>query len=106
VRRLPYAHGTLLMALDEQLSPPEIIIIRGGMAAARTTTAERDELKSWQAAAQSGYAPRRITLAIPAQASGLPGSLAAMKASTEPRAYRCQGTQCAAPIEQLSILKR
>jgi len=79
MRRLPYAHATLLAALDEYHTPPETIVIRG----------LEPELGEWQAAAQQGYRPRRLVLAIPADAADLPGSLAAMSAGARTLAYRC-----------------
>ncbi|MCF8017611.1 MAG: thioredoxin domain-containing protein [Chromatiaceae bacterium] len=113
IRRLPYAHGTLLMALDEQLSPPEMIVIRGSTNAdvARGTASEGasglgDALSQWQTIAQRDYAPRRLTLAIPAEVTELPSALAAMQPGEGVRAYRCRGTQCEAPIERLGEFKK
>jgi uncharacterized protein YyaL (SSP411 family) len=99
VRRLPYAHATLLMALDEQLRPPELIVIRGGASGG-------EALDDWQRLAQQDYAPRRLTLAIPAEVTALPPALAAMQAGERVRAYRCQGTRCEAPIEGLEAFTR
>ena len=62
IRRLPYAHATLLMALDEQLNPPEIIVIRGHAEAADAP--ERERLGPW--------ARRRLSLAAMRSASGKP----------------------------------
>ncbi len=109
IRRLPYAHGTLLMALDEQLSPPEMIVIRGTMKTDAATAAPGegtsypdDALSQWQTIAQRDYAPRRLTLTIPAKViTGLSPALAAMRPGERVRAYRCRGTQCEAPIERL-----
>ncbi|MBK5931312.1 thioredoxin domain-containing protein [Halochromatium salexigens] len=106
IRRLPYAHGTLLMALDEQLSPPEMIVIRGAMKTDAATAApgdasyQGDALSQWQTIAHHDYAPRRLTLAIPAEVTELPPALAAMRPGERVRAYRCRGTQCQAPIER------
>jgi len=94
IHRLPAAHGTLLFALDEHLNPPETLIIR----------ADTDLLDDWQAAAQQGYQPRRLVLAIPNSATDLPGALADMKPGAGPRAYRCRGTRCEAPVEHLAQL--
>jgi uncharacterized protein YyaL (SSP411 family) len=88
MRRIPYAHGTLLMALDEYLSPPETIVIRAG----------EDALGHWRRAALRAYAPRRMVLAIPSAEDGLPGALSAMSAGDAPLAYRCRGTVCEAPV--------
>jgi len=116
IRRLPYAHGTLLMALDEQLCPPEMIVIRGPMKtdAARAApgnavmeapgngaSCQGDALSQWQTIALRDYAPRRLTLTIPAEVTELPPALAAMRPGERVRAYCCRGTQCEAPIETL-----
>jgi hypothetical protein len=95
MRRIPYAHASLLAALDEHLQPGEIIVIRG----------EGDALAAWQTAAQSRYAPRRLVLGIPSAETDLPGALAAMAAGEGTRAYRCRGTHCDAPIESLAELE-
>ncbi len=91
---MPYAHACLLFALDEHLDPPETLVIR----------ADAELLDDWQAAAQRGYRPRRLVLAIPSDEAGLPGTLAGMKAGAVPLAYRCRGTHCEPPIHQLEGL--
>ncbi len=88
LRRIPYAHASLLAALDEYLEPPETLIIRG----------EGEALKAWQAKSQAGYRPRRLVLAIPVGEARLPGALAGMAAGPATRAYRCAGTHCSQPI--------
>ena len=92
--RLPHAHATLLFALDEHLEPPETLIVR----------ADPELLDDWQAAAQHGYRPRRLVLAIPSGETDLPGALADMKPGPGPRAYRCRGTHCEAPVLRLDAL--
>jgi hypothetical protein len=89
IRRLPYAHASLLAALEEHLSPPETVIIRG----------QGDDLTRLTKAAHRIYAPRRLLLAIPAGEPDLPGTLAAMPAGAETRLYRCVGTRCEPPLE-------
>jgi uncharacterized protein YyaL (SSP411 family) len=96
MRHIPYAHATLLAALDEYLHPPETLIIRG----------EKQDLAVWQRVAQAGYRPRRLVLAIPAGEAGLPGALAGMVPGPRVRAYCCAGTQCSTPIEDLTALQR
>jgi uncharacterized protein YyaL (SSP411 family) len=96
MRRIPYAHASLLAALDEYLDPPETLIIRG----------EGDALAAWQRAAQAGYRPRRLVLAIPAGAGDLPGALAGMAPGPRTRGYRCTGTSCSAPIDDLEVLRQ
>ncbi len=94
IRGLPYAHATLLFTLDEYLDPPETLIIR----------AAPDLLGDWQAAAQQGYRPRRLALAIPDSETDLPGALAGMVPGSGPRAYRCRGTRCEAPVLRICDL--
>ncbi len=95
LRRIPYAHGSLLAALDEYLDPPETLIVRG----------ENEELGVWQRLAQAGYHPRRLVLAIPAGEANLPGALAGMAPGPETRAYRCVGISCFAPIHDFGALQ-
>jgi hypothetical protein len=92
--RMPYAHASLLFALEEHLDPPETIIIR----------ADPEVLEDWRSAAQQGYRPRRLVLAIPSGETDLPGALVGMKAGPGPRAYRCRGTRCEPPVLHLDGL--
>ncbi len=94
MRRVPYAHASLLAALDEHLNPTETIVIRG----------EGDELERWRAIAERGFAPRRMVLAIPSAERDLPGTLAAMRPGVLTRAYRCAGTRCEPPLEDAVAL--
>ncbi len=90
IQQLPHAHCSLLEALADQLSPPELIIIRG----------TGNELTQWQNRAIRHYAPHRITLAIPADEKELPGLLLHRSADTETLAYICRGTQCELPCRE------
>ncbi|MBK1724666.1 thioredoxin domain-containing protein [Thiocystis violacea] len=94
MRRMPYAHAMLLMALEEHLQPPEVMVIR----------ASDDRLETWQRQAQQGYRPHRLVLAIPASQTRLPGTLAAMRAGDRPCIYRCRGTHCEPPVGSLAEL--
>ncbi len=92
--RAPEAHAAMLNALDEYLEPVEIVVIRG----------EAAEAQAWQAALAREYAPRRLVLAIPSGAEGLPEALAAKRPQGRTVAYVCRGPQCSAPIESLAAL--
>jgi hypothetical protein len=96
VTNLPYAHDSLLSALEDQLYPPQLIVLRGAPAA----------LREWQARVKRHYAPRRISLAIPGDATDLRGSLASCTPRGEICAYVCSGTRCSAPITELNELER
>jgi uncharacterized protein YyaL (SSP411 family) len=94
IGRLPYAHATLLDALDEHLDPTEVVVLRGGA-----------DLGAWLGRATARYAPRRLTIAIPADEPELPPGLAARRAPPSGcLAYVCRGTQCEAPLADLAAL--
>jgi len=96
MRRVPYAHASLLAALEEYLNLPETLVIRG----------EGDDMEHWFKTASRFYAPRRLVLAIPSDEDGLPGTLAAMRPGSTTRLYRCVGTRCEPPIEDVAELER
>jgi uncharacterized protein YyaL (SSP411 family) len=96
VTNLPYAHDSLLSALEDQLYPPQLIVLRG----------TPDGLREWQARVKRHYAPRRIALAIPNDATDLRGTLAHCTPRGAVCAYVCSGTHCSAPITELNELER
>ncbi len=84
----PLGFCSLLTALEEQLTPPQTLILRG----------EAGALAPWLTAARAGYRPLRLTLAIPPDAVDLPGVLAHCRPQGDAVAYLCQGGQCSAPL--------
>jgi uncharacterized protein YyaL (SSP411 family) len=88
IARYASVHAALLEALEDTLSPPPLIILRGEGAA----------LQDWHRRAQMAFAPRRSVFAIPHDARNLPSGLAARTPRGPVVAYLCQGFQCAAPI--------
>jgi len=96
IRQIPYAHNSMLLALEESLYAPQIIIIRGS----------ESTLPAWQQRCNQTYAPRRICLAIPDEADDLPGSLDEKKNITEGViAYVCSGAHCQEPVNTLKALE-
>jgi uncharacterized protein len=93
--RAPEAHASLLVALDEFLDPPEIVVIRGS----------GTEIEEWRSALAREYAPRRIVIAIPADAAGLPAALAEKRPRDGTVAYVCRGPACSDPVESLAELR-
>jgi len=88
---LPFAHCSMLDALEEYLMPPEIVILRG----------EEGSMRQWRKAAR-GYRPHRLTFAIPHGTDDLPGALAGRESDQRLCvAYICSGTSCSAPIDDL-----
>jgi hypothetical protein len=85
----PHGHVTLLSVLEEYLTPPEVIIIRGKTA----------EIARWRDEVAKLYAPSRLVFAIDENEDDLPGLLAERKPVTgETVAYRCVGTHCELPV--------
>lgn len=96
ILQMPSAHCTLLDSLEELITPPEIIVIRGPVA----------ELSRWRRRALEAYAPQRYTLSIPVNESGLPGLLDTRQVSNGVRAYICSGTRCETPLEDFSAFDK
>ena len=74
LQRYPEGHATLLHALDDLLTPPQLVVVR----------AADSDLPQWQRVLHAGYHPHRLTFAMPADAEPLPGLLA----ERTPRARR------------------
>jgi uncharacterized protein len=91
LERHPQAHISVLLALEELLSPPEIVILRG----------EGRTIEDWRVQLAQLYAPARLVLAIPAGTADLPAALAARTARAAPVAYVCRGSSCSAPLDSL-----
>ncbi|MFQ5546690.1 MAG: thioredoxin domain-containing protein [Woeseia sp.] len=91
----PHGHVSLITALEEYLSPPEIIIIRGDEAQA----------SRWRGTAANTYAPRRLIFAIDRDAEDLPAALMEKRAIENGiTAYRCVGSRCSPPIKSVNEL--
>jgi uncharacterized protein YyaL (SSP411 family) len=91
----PHAHGAMLLALEEHLYPPQTVVLRGSP----------EVLAPWTERCHRGYTPRRLCLAIPADAEGLPGLLAERRPLEVVVAYLCTGHTCDAPITRLEELE-
>jgi len=94
--RYPHGHTSLLMALDELTEPPTIVVLRGAAGDLAVWSAELDKL----------YEPRRLVLAVPTDATGLPAALADKRPEAGTVAYVCRGTTCSAPLATLGELVR
>ena len=91
----PHRHMSLLDALEDFLTHPEVIVIRG----------DEKEINQWRESAAQLYSPGRMVFAIGADAGDLPGALADRKAvSGETVAYRCVGTHCELPVTSWEAL--
>ncbi|HJS91338.1 MAG TPA: thioredoxin domain-containing protein [Steroidobacteraceae bacterium] len=94
MERYPQAHTSLLIALEELLHPPQIVVLRG----------EPEPMESWRRDLARIYSPRRLVLAIAADASDLPPALAEKTARGPVVAYVCRGSVCGAPIDSFAEL--
>ena len=103
INQSPMGHTSLLHAFEEQLEPPQIIILAG----------DRSALEKWHEACNRGYAPRRMVFSIDTNEKNvtvtLPSALADKKHKSSSKegvtAYICQGMQCDAPIETFAQLE-
>ena len=103
INQSPMGHTSLLHAFEEQLNPPQIIILSG----------EKNTVEKWHEACNRGYAPQRMVFSIDADDKNLldtlPDALADKKYKSSSKegatAYICQGTQCDAPVETFAQLE-
>jgi uncharacterized protein YyaL (SSP411 family) len=94
LEKYPLSHVTLVTALEELLQPPQIVILRGEAAA----------IEVWRRELARMFVPRRLVLAIPADAAALPAALADKAPRGAAVAYVCRGSTCSAPVESLDAL--
>jgi hypothetical protein len=95
IKEYPHGHVSLLTTLEEFLTHPEVIVIRG----------DADEIARWRDSAAKLYSPRRMVFAIPSGEENLPGALADRKSETGVTlAYRCVGTHCDMPVSSWEAL--
>lgn len=92
VQEAPYAHASLLLALEDLLQPPALVLLRGDPALVRP----------WQERLMQDYRPRHFVVAVPPDAHGLPS--AAPPSTAAPQAQLCQGEQCHPPLHTLEAL--
>ena len=97
IKQIPASCNALLGALEDYLEPGQTVVLRGA----------GPELAAWWQRCGRPYAPSRLTLAIPADASLPVGLLAERPAGAAPvTAYVCGGLQCLPPMTALSDLER
>jgi uncharacterized protein YyaL (SSP411 family) len=96
LQQYPQAHASMLLALEDYLDPPQIVLLRGSAAA----------IEPWRRQLNNVFAPRRWTIAIAADITGLPEALAAKVPGEQALAYVCRGSSCTAPIDSLPALLR
>ena len=94
IGRYPEAHASLLRAMQRQLEPPELLIVRG----------EAAGIEAWQRRLASRPSLEGLRFFVPAEIGDLPGLLGERQATSFTRAWLCRGTECLAPIDDLDTL--
>jgi uncharacterized protein YyaL (SSP411 family) len=95
LERIPSAFGTMLHALEEQLTPPRTVILTGA----------RDRFGPWHDLLDAAYLPDATVLFVPSEATGLPPPLA--KPATEAvNAWVCEGVTCLTPLNSVEELRQ
>ncbi|NJD86484.1 MAG: thioredoxin domain-containing protein [Betaproteobacteria bacterium] len=87
LERSPAGFGSLLMALEETLSPPTTVIVNGPEAG----------FGPWREALRRDYLPDTLALFVPGGGRSLPPPLA-KPAGPAVNAWVCRGVTCLAPI--------
>ena len=92
LERQPSAHTSLCAALEEELAPPAIVVLRGG-----------DDVAAWQREINQHYLPHTLVFAIPTGTAGLPAVLD-KPAGDAVNAWVCRGVSCLPPIAGCAAL--
>jgi uncharacterized protein YyaL (SSP411 family) len=93
----PSGHTTLLLALEEALTPPRVVIIRGS----------GEALRAWQAQLSTSYRPDTLIVTVPQSVDGLPAVMdKELPTDGGAAAWVCTGTTCLPPVFEASELIR
>ncbi|MCV6637257.1 thioredoxin domain-containing protein [Candidatus Albibeggiatoa sp. nov. NOAA] len=94
IEQLPYAHGALLLALNEFMNPSQTIILRG----------KPELVAEWKAVYIASAQPHQVCFAIPKQ---LEDDMPVVRQTqADIVAYVCTGMQCDAPITDIEAFKQ
>jgi len=94
IRHQPNTHCSLMIALEELLTPPRIILLRG----------EQEALSTWQTALIP-HTLQSMIVALPAGLTDLPDALnKPSPANGKVGAWLCEGRRCLPEIQQMDTL--
>ena len=96
MRDYPAGFATMALALEEQLTPPSVLILRG----------ERETLSAWQADLAHVYLPDVLVLVPPADGAMLPAVLDKPARPEPASGWLCRGATCLEPISDLERLQQ
>ncbi|MDB5902344.1 MAG: hypothetical protein JWM26_1222 [Betaproteobacteria bacterium] len=96
VTRSPAGHASLLTALEEALTPPRLLVVRGAAA----------EVAAWRDALARTYRPDTMIVAIPDTAGDLPPTLSMKRPEGRAvGAWLCVAATCLPPVFALAAVK-
>ncbi|MCD6040870.1 MAG: hypothetical protein K0R40_473 [Burkholderiales bacterium] len=95
MRDTPGGFAMMAIALDEHLSAPKTLVLRGAAG----------PLRAWQDELAREFLPDTAVLAVPDGASGLPPLLDKPRRPQPVTAWLCRGVACLEPIGDLAQLK-
>ena len=95
MRAYPAGFAAMAIALDEQLSPPAVLVLRG----------KEGPLKAWQSDLAHVFMPDAAILGIPEGAERLPAPLDKPARPEPVNGWLCRGVTCLEPISDLVHLK-
>jgi uncharacterized protein YyaL (SSP411 family) len=96
LQRQPSAFVSLLTALEETLTPPRVLVLRG----------DAGELRTWQRALAMHYRPDLLSIALPSEQRDLPHMLDKPAPAQGVNAWLCQGVSCLPPATNLGTIER
>ena len=95
----PGGCASLLMALEEAVEPPQVVVLRGA----------EGQMRQWREILDRIYLPGSLILSVAPGAADLPPSLDKPAVAGAVNAWVCQGVSCMAPVDQperlLEVLK-
>ena len=90
----PNGYAGLLVALQEAIEPPDVVVLRG----------PESKLREWRRVLDQVYLPASVILALAPGVGGLPPTLDKPVAPDAVNAWVCRGVTCLAPMETLESL--
>ena len=96
IQRQPSAFVSLLTSLEEALTPPRVVIVRGAAPA----------LSAWQLALSARYRPDTLVIALRDDITGLPSVLDKPATTDEVNAWVCSGVNCLPPLSDFGTIER
>jgi uncharacterized protein YyaL (SSP411 family) len=95
MQRYPGGFAALTIALEEAITPPTVVVLRG----------PRPMLAAWLGELAREHRPQRVLVAIDDGEGGVPAALDKPAARGRVNAYVCRGVTCLAPVGTLDALR-